>query len=77
MREQCFVSDKTYDLLGSVAEGQSAVGVFQEQIQLLCNFFMVLVPGLLHLVVGTSGALRESFLLLNNSLLLTSLVSLC
>lgn len=41
MREQCFVSDKTYDLLGSVAEGQSAVGVFQEQIQLLSNIFMV------------------------------------
>lgn len=75
MREQCFVSDKTYNLLCSVGEGEPTVGVFEELIKLLSNFFVVRVPALLHLVVGTCGALREGFLLLNNRLLLTSLVS--
>ena len=77
IREQCFVSDKTYDLLCSVAEGEPAVGIFEELIKLLSNFFVVRVPTILHLVVGTCGALRECFLLLNNRLLLTSLVSWC
>ena len=58
MGKQCFVSNKTYDFLGSIAEGEPAVGIFEELIELLRNFLVVGVAGLLHLVVGTCRALR-------------------